>query len=384
MHALIEASNISAAGPRALMLSLLPALMRSMDEWNITLHLPDTHDFRQLFINDRTQVLYWKTHPNRLNNLFRIKRLYWDIPRIANKLNPDVILTLGDLGALGLHCPNVIFLHNSYFVYSRSEVYNSNWPWLKYKFMTEHFARTLRSAKCVIVQTPIMAQRLASRYSILPHRIVQIPQPVPQHIPPEWGCLSRYEPIQTCGKSVRLLFLSSYYPHKNHAILPSVANELRRRGLSSKVHIFTTLGKEQQKWRSLQKVIDKYPDVITNLGRLSSSDVANALNSSSALFLPTVVESYGLIYLEAMACGIPIITSDRDFARWMCRDMAFYFDPLDAKSIVDAIEIFIENMQLINSQKAKELLARFPKDWDEVAHRFTDVLCASAGSSDAQ
>ena len=68
-----------------------------------------------------------------------------------------------------------------------------------------------------------------------------------------------------------------------------------------------------------------------------------ACKSSSALFLPTLVESFGLIYLEAMKYGCPIITSDRDFSRWICGDLAMYFDPMDAISIANTIENFISN-----------------------------------------
>ena len=54
--------------------------------------------------------------------------------------------------------------------------------------------------------------------------------------------------------------------------------------------------------------------------------------------MPTLVESFGLIYLEALMFRLPILTSDRDFAHWMCRDLALYFDPMDPVSIVNTIE----------------------------------------------
>jgi glycosyltransferase involved in cell wall biosynthesis len=91
--------------------------------------------------------------------------------------------------------------------------------------------------------------------------------------------------------------------------------------------------------------------------------------------LPTLAESYGLVYLEALACGVPILTSDRDFARWMCQNLAQYFDPLDASSIVDAIKN-CPNLKERNdySSRAVERLLDFPKDWDEVARSFVGIL----------
>ena len=374
MHVLIDASNIIALGARALVLSLLPALMRAMSGWQVSLLLPDTHDFRDLPITDRTKIIYWKIARGKLNDLLRLKRLYWDLPRLANKFNPDMVLTLGDLGALRLHCPHVIFLHNPCFIYSRSEVGNHAWSLVKYSYMIRHLAWSLRSASRVIVQTPVMAERLAQRYPISSERIVQVAQPVPQHVLLGLDNRTRFAPIENCAKPVRLLFLAAYYPHKNHAILPSVAEELRRRGLASRVQVFVTLDENQKASNSIRNMIQQYPDVITNLGRLPSDQVAGAFRSSSALFLPTLLESYGLIYLEAMACGAPILTSDRDFAHWMCRDLALYFDPFNAASIVDAIELLPRLTTRDFAQRAEKHLQAFPKDWDEVARAFCNVL----------
>jgi len=377
MHVLIDASNVTAVGPCSLVLSLLPALLRALSGRQVSLLLPETSGFRSLTIGDQTRAIYLEITRGKLNDLSRFKRLYWDLPRLADKLNPDMVLTLGDLGSLRLHCPHVIFLHNACFVYSRSEVKNHAWSLVKYSYMIRHLAWSLRSASRIIVQTPVMAERLAQRYSISSERIVQIPPPVPQHVLLGLDSQTCFAPIENCAKPVRLLFLAAYYPHKNHAILTSVAEELRRRGLASRVHVFITLDENQGGWRSLEKTIEKYPGVITNLGRLPSEQVADALRASSALFLPTLTESYGLIYLEAMACGAPILTSDRDFARWMCRDLALYFDPLDAASIVDAIELLPRLKTRDFAQRAKNHLQTFPKDWDEVARAFCGVLCES-------
>jgi len=374
MHVLIDASNTTAAGPRTLVSDLLPSLIRGMDGWMATVLLPDEQIFRDLPIGSRTSTIFLRTAPAKLNDLYRLKRLYWDISLIVQKTSPDVVLTLGDLGALRLNCPQIIFLHNAHFVYPSREIEGFTWPLIKRIYMVQHFKWILRSAKRVIVQTPIMAKRLSERYSFAPEQIVQIAQAIPKHVAAGLGSQTGFAPIQDCHKEVRLLFLSAYYSHKNHAILPLVGKELHRRGMSSEVHIFTTLGGEGSGLRSLQREIELYSDVITNLGNLPSSQVGNALHSSSALFLPSVIESYGNIYLEAMACGVPILTSDRDFARWMCGDLAFYFDPFDAVSIVDSISSFRNSVRLDYRQKAMERLASYPKNWDEVANSFIEVL----------
>ena len=50
---------------------------------------------------------------------------------------------------------------------------------------------------------------------------------------------------------------------------------------------------------------------ITYLGRLSGDDVLRAYLAADFLVLPSLFEPWGLVVNEAMACGLPVIVSDR-------------------------------------------------------------------------
>jgi glycosyltransferase involved in cell wall biosynthesis len=238
--------------------------------------------------------------------------------------------------------------------------------------MLWQFRRCLAGLRDVIVQTPVMESRLTKRFSTRAARVHVIAQPVPRHVSETAGTPGR-SPLALCEKPIRLLFLAAYYPHKNHAMLPSLVAELRARGLAGRAHIFVTLGERAP--ASLRTALMACADVITDLGPLTPDHVPQALADASALLLPTLLESYGLIYLEAMSCRLPILTSDRDFARWVCSDTALYFDPLDAGSIVDAIAALPDFARTTNlEQRARARLQQLPLSWAEVGTRFMEVL----------
>jgi len=59
-----------------------------------------------------------------------------------------------------------------------------------------------------------------------------------------------------------------------------------------------------------------------------------------------------------------------------------YFDPNDPSSVVDAIELFTEKQKDFGcSQRFRDRLNEFPRDWDVVAKAFASVLESSASGT---
>ena len=65
------------------------------------------------------------------------------------------------------------------------------------------------------------------------------------------------------------------------------------------------------------------------------------------MIMPTLLESFSATYIDSMALGVPIFTSDRDFARDVCGDAAWYFDPLNAESIFEVISNAFQSGQIL-------------------------------------
>lgn len=372
---LVNAVNMTGAGARAIGLSLIPELVRSQPQRRFCLLVPDDAAFRSLPYPGNAEVRFKLRRRGLINELIRIWELFWLIPRTAEKVQAGVCLTLGDINPAGLPCPGVLFVQQALLAYKREELTGSQtWSLGKQLVMHKVFSLTVNSASAVIVQTAVMSRRLQAKYKIPPQKFQVIRQPVPKALQ-DASLTAIPNPVMAGHKeNIKLLFLSKGYPHKNHAILPAVAHELRRLGLAGQVRIYTTLDPAGEADLASQTVQD-HDDVITNLGTLSAPEVAGAFKAASALLLPTLIESYGLIYLEAMSFGLPILTSDRDFAREMCRDQALYFDPNSAVSIVAAIQKLLAEPKDRTIQKKRTAGdGRFPADWKQVAYEFMQVM----------
>ena len=59
--------------------------------------------------------------------------------------------------------------------------------------------------------------------------------------------------------------------------------------------------------------------------------------------MPTLLETSSATYPEAMAMGLPIVTTDLDFARDVCGPAARYFTALSAVGAAEAIAPLIQD-----------------------------------------
>lgn len=356
MHILLNASNLGATGPEVLIRNMVPLLGSLAPNDLFTLLLPSSMATEEWGLPSNVRVQHIRRM--RIHELSRMWDIYIGLVRICKSSKADICLTLGDIGPIDLPVPHVIYLHQPYLVYPEPEL-NASLPWLerlKLCYQRWHFQRSVNNVRAVIVQTPVMADRLVKLYDIDRQSVHVMRPALPAHLQTsESNRHGAYSPMLALPYCMNLLFLATYYVHKNHAILPSLISELRQRQLSGKVHFFLTLdGNRRHAETVLLGKLESEQDMVTNLGRLRPEEAGLALHTADALFMPTLVETFGLIYLEAMAAHKPILTSNRDFANYMCGNLALYFDPMDPVSIADAIERLIAELPELQTRLSTE------------------------------
>jgi len=88
------------------------------------------------------------------------------------------------------------------------------------------------------------------------------------------------------------------------------------------------------------------------LGFVSHEDLPGLLRGARGLLMPSLYEGFGLPILDAFACGVPVLTSDRSSMPEVAGDAAVYCDPMSPASIAAGIA------ELLRDDVAERLVRR--------------------------
>ena len=372
MKFVIEAAGLTVGGGKELALDLMTRLARRA-EHQFTCIVPDLDAYKVLSGANIRAIPCKKGR----GLLHRARLLHDEIPRICREEGADALLCLGNFGPRKPVCPTVVLLQNAWIVY-RDAVAESRLTLRErlIKAYGRHSYRRLPSDITIIVQTEVMKEHLCERYGISPRRLAIIPNSL-SHGKLEGSPGGAPSGGTEGARPFTFLCLAHCYAHKNIDILADAVQRLPKYTDKSAKCVITVAPEQHPGARRLLERLGRgeLAGKIENIGPVPSERLAQVYQNADALILPTLLESFSRTYLEAMHFGLPILTSDRDFAHNLCRNAAIYFDPLDADGVARAMARVMEDADLRERlvHNGLRILAQSPT-WDEVATRFVEVL----------
>lgn len=146
--------------------------------------------------------------------------------------------------------------------------------------------------------------------------------------------------------------ISHDYTHKQLDLIPLVKDTLMKE-YGMDVLFYVTLSESAYNNKSAY-----FRKSTINVGVLKPNQCPVLYKKVDGVFLPTLLECFSASYPESMKMKKPIFTSDMGFARDLCKDAAFYFDPLSVFSISEIISRFIfdENIIIEKTKRANEIV----------------------------
>ncbi len=122
---------------------------------------------------------------------------------------------------------------------------------------------------------------------------------------------------------------------------------------------------------------DELPPNVTLAGYVSDEHLAAVYSGATAFVYPSLYEGFGLTVLEAMACGVPVVTSNTTSLPEVAGDAAILVPPEEPEAIANGLKQLLEN-EILRKQLIDRGLARV-KDftWDAAAQQTWQALSQS-------
>jgi glycosyltransferase involved in cell wall biosynthesis len=111
---------------------------------------------------------------------------------------------------------------------------------------------------------------------------------------------------------------------------------------------------------------------------VSEYELAMLYNCAELLVFPSLYEGFGLPPLEAMACGLPVVCSDRTSLPEVCGDAALMFSPDNIPDMLDKINLCLNDSSKRTSLRNKGLKRAEKFNWDDSAKKIFELIRGAA------
>jgi glycosyltransferase involved in cell wall biosynthesis len=102
--------------------------------------------------------------------------------------------------------------------------------------------------------------------------------------------------------------------------------------------------------------------------------IASFYKGAKAVIYPSYQETFGMVAVEAMACGCPVVASYMPAIPEVCGDAALYFNPYDPVDMADKVEKVIndENIRKDLIEKGYKQIKKYR--WEESADKLLKII----------
>tara|TARA_A100001015_G_scaffold1799_1_gene2396 strand:- start:1405 stop:2526 length:1122 start_codon:yes stop_codon:yes gene_type:complete len=295
------------------------------------------------------------------------------IPKFVKSRKVDVIFNLADI-PIKSNIKQIFLFDWAYAVYPDSLAWKrmNKRDLLKRRAKMFFFKRNIKYIDACIAQNEIIKERLEKIFAL--QKVVCINNAVSLDNHKSASEVKVDFPIPD---GVKLLYLTYYYSHKNLEIFLDLARLIREKQSDFKlvITIDKSHGPNAEKFLDVVKD-EKLEDIIINIGPVKMEHVPSLYQQCDALLMPTLLESFSGTYVEAMYHELPIITSDLDFAKIVCKNAAVYFNPIDEMDIFAKILLVFNSQSEFKNelvQRGKERLNEF-HNWNQVFEKYQNLI----------
>lgn len=302
---------------------------------------------------------------------------YWffnlSVTKALAKYKADVFVSTDGYLSLRTNVPQLAVMHDLAFLHFKQGINK-----LEYKYYTYFFPKYARKAARLVAVSNYTKQDIITQFNINPNKIDVV------YNAPSIG----FEPISetqkneikqkyTNGQSY-FCYVGAMHPRKNIETLLKAFDAYK----SSTQNNFklVIVGRKAWQSKSIEETYNnlKYQADIIFTGRVTEGDLYHITAAAYAMVYIPYFEGFGLPIVEAMACNVPVITSNITSMPEVAGEAGVLVSPYDVKQVTDAMIKLTNNQDFYQQKTLASAKRKLDFSWDDSALKFWDSIMHAA------
>ncbi len=271
------------------------------------------------------------------------------------KLNPDII----HVQSIGIGVPAFfarVLLNKPYVVWGQgSDIYLPN------RFIKWSSKTILRRASLVIALSEDMKKKMNKIYSR--DDIIVLPNGIE---------LERFGNISlkwNQRNKKTILFVGTLRPVKGVRYMIEAMKIIKEKSPGTRLNIIGD-GPDREKLETLVHKLN-LQDCICFRGRISNTEIPRHMTQSDLFVLPSLSESFGIVNIEAMASGLPIVTTNVGGLPEIVKNgvNGFLVEPKNPEALAEKILLVLNDKDLWEKISVQNIETASEYSWNKVVHK---------------
>lgn len=172
-----------------------------------------------------------------------------------------------------------------------------------------------------------------------------------------------------------VLYIGDYTPNKNIVRLAEAVLQLRQEKGYEDARLIIVGGEKmntvQRTDERIYQLLDEHPEAVIAMGKIYDKDkLAEVMQSCSLFAMPSIHETFGLVYIEALSQNLPVIyTKGQGIDGLLGSEVGIGVNAHSVEDIKNAIKTIFDNRQMYSNEKVDFELF----NWDNIAKKYLSI-----------
>lgn len=298
---------------------------------------------------------------------------YWffnfSVTRALKKHKADLFLSTDGYLSLRTNVPQVAVIHDLAFIHFKEGINK-----LEEAYYNYFFPKYAHKAKRLVAVSNYTKQDIVTEFNINPNKIdVVYNAPSKGFVPLNNDLQNEVRKKFSAGLPY-FCYVGAMHPRKNVETLLEAFDAFKTSTQSN--FKLVIVGRKAWQNEGIDRAYQnmKHQQDVIFTGRVSEADLYNITASAFAMVYIPFFEGFGLPIVEAMACDVPVITSNVTSMPEVADEAGILVSPIDAKEVAQAMINLASDSNLYQQKKLASAKRKHDFSWDESADKLWNSL----------